>query len=97
MFRQQHEIARRTNSTRTDVFIEVPAQETESAGFVDLVIKASMKIPLKENDALESKTPAQEKPGYPFLVNIDGQAVLWTVDGQKESMPLYDSERQYEP
>lgn len=38
----------------------------------------------------ESITSAQNKSGYPFLVNIDGQAVLWTEDGKKETTPLYD-------
>lgn len=84
------EIARMTNSTRTDVFIEVPAEGKAPTGLVDLVIKASIKTSLEEYDALESKMPAQKKPGYPFLVNIDGQAALWTGDGQKETIPLYD-------
>lgn len=84
------EIARMTNSTRTDVFVEVSTGGNAPTGFVDLVIRASLKTHLDEYDALESKTPAQKKPGYPFLVNIDGQAVLWTGDDQKETIPLYD-------
>jgi hypothetical protein len=84
------EIARRTKSTRSDVFVEVQSQSLTPQEFVDLVIKASIKIPLDRYYALGSKTPAQEEPGYPFLVNIDGQAVLWMVDGQKESVPLYE-------
>jgi hypothetical protein len=83
------EIARMTTSTRTDVFVEV-TEGNAPPGFVDLVIKTSIKISLEEHDALESKTPAQKKPGYLFLLNIDGQAVLWIADGQKETIPLYD-------
>jgi hypothetical protein len=84
------EIARMTNSTRTDVFVEVPAEGNAPAGFVDLVIKASIKTPLEGYYILEPKESMRGKPGYPFLVNIDGQAALWTGDGQKKSIPLYD-------
>jgi hypothetical protein len=84
------EIARRTKSTRSDVFVEVPAQSSIPPEFIDLMIKASIKIPLDRYYALGSTKPVQEKPGYPFLVNIDGQAVLWREEGQKESVPLYD-------
>jgi hypothetical protein len=84
------EIVRRTKSTRSDVFVEVPAKSSIPPEFVDLIIKASIKIPLDRHYALGSTRPVQEKPGYPFLVNIDGQAVLWRVGGQKESVSLYD-------
>lgn len=86
------EMARMTNSTRTDVFIEVPAEGTAPAGFADLVIKASIKTPVEGYYIFESKTSAYGKLGYNFLVNIDGQAVLWKVDGQKETTPLYDEQ-----
>ena len=78
-----------SNSTRIDVFAEVPGDGNVPAGFVVLVIKASIKIPLEE-DCLDSKTPAQGRSDYPFLVNIDGQAVLWMAEGQKETIPLYE-------
>jgi len=86
----KRDIATMTNSTRTDVFIEVPAEETAPTGFVDLVIKASIKTPLEGYYILESKESMHGKPVYPFLLNIDGQAVLWKVDGQKDTVPLYD-------
>jgi hypothetical protein len=84
------EIARMSRSERTDVFTEVPAEGAAPAGFVDLVIKASIKTPLEGYYALEPKGSAHGKAGYPFLLNIDGQAVLWKVGGQKEAVPLYD-------
>jgi hypothetical protein len=83
------EIARMATSTRTDVFVEV-TEGNAPAGFVDLVIKASIKTPLAGYYAFQSKRSARGKPGCPFLLNIDGQAVLWKVDGQKETIPLYD-------
>ncbi len=52
------EIARRTRSTRTDVFVEVPAEGNTPTGFVDLVIKASLKTPLVGDYALESRKAA---------------------------------------
>lgn len=84
------EIARKSQSERTDVFTEVTAEGAAPAGFVDLVIKASIKTPPEGYYVLEPKGSARGKPGYPFLLNIDGQAVLWKVDGQKETIPLYD-------
>ena len=83
-------IERMGQSVRTDVFTEITADSAAPAGFVDLVIKGSLKAPLEGYDAPESKAPVHEKSGYPFLVNIDGQAVVWKVDGQKEILPLYD-------
>ncbi len=84
------ELTKMSRSERTDVFTEVSAEGTASSGFVDLVIKASIKTHLEGYYTLESKKSVHGKPGYPFLVNIDGQAGLWTVDGQKELIPLYD-------
>ncbi len=84
------EIAKMSRSERTDVFAEVPGEGPAPAGFVDFIIKASIKTPLEGYYAFSSKEAAHRKPGYPFLVNIDGQAVPWKVDGQKETVPLYD-------
>jgi hypothetical protein len=84
------EIMRMSRSERTDVFTEVSAEGAAPAGLVDLVIKASIKTPLEGYYALESKGSVHGKPSYPFLVNIDDQAVLWKVGGVKETIPLYD-------
>lgn len=77
------EIAMMSQSAGTDVFTEAPAEGTVPTGFGDLIIKASIKTPL------ESKEPMYGKPGYPFLLNIDGQAVLWMVEGRKHVLPKY--------
>jgi hypothetical protein len=86
----EKEITRMSQSERTDVFTEVQAESAAPAGFVGLLIKASIKTHLKGYYAFESKLSVHGKPGYPFLVNIDGQAVLWKVDGQKDTIPRYD-------
>jgi hypothetical protein len=83
------EIARMSQSARTDVFAEVPAEETVLAGFGNLVMRASLKTPLAGYYCLESKRSAQGKAIYSFLINIDGQAVLWQVEGQKHLLPEY--------
>lgn len=83
------EIARMSQSERTDVFIENPAGGTVPAGFVDMVIKASMKTPLEGYYMLESKESAHGKPDYTFLLNIDEQAVLWQVEGRKHELPEF--------
>jgi hypothetical protein len=31
------------------------------------------------------------KPGYPFIVTIDGQSIVWREDGQIEKTPEYDA------
>jgi hypothetical protein len=78
-----NEIARWSSGARTGVFVETPAGGTPPAGFVDLVVSAAIKIP---------SSSSQEIQEYPVLLNIDGQAVRWSVNGQRESLPLYDKD-----
>lgn len=73
------ELTHMSQSVKTDVFTEVNTAEAPTSGFADMVIKTSIKTP-----------PRSNKP-YSFLFNIDGQAVVWNVDGQRETVPLYDA------
>lgn len=84
------EIIQKSKSERTDVFSEVKEDEIIPKGFADLVIKASIKTHLESYYILESKESLHGKPGYPFVINIDGQAAVWKVDGQREVTPAYD-------
>jgi hypothetical protein len=34
---------------------------------------------------------------YPFLVKVDGQAILWKAQGQKENTPFYDKKGNRDP
>ncbi len=77
------EIARRSKSTRTDVFSEAPWEGPAPAGFVDLVVKATVKIPPQPG------ATAEQTSSLPFLVNIDGQAVQWAAAGHQENTPRY--------
>ena len=83
------EIARMSQSASTDIFAEVPADGTVLAGFGNLIIRASLKTPLAGYYSFESKGSAHGKAAYPFLINIDGQAVLWQVEGRKHLLPKY--------
>jgi len=83
------EIRAKSLSERSDVFHEVE-EGTAPKGFVDVVIKASIKTHLEGYYSLESKESIHGKPGYPFVLNIDGQSATWKVNGQKDSQPKYD-------
>jgi len=84
------EIRAKSLSERTDVFREVKEEGAPPNGFVDVVIKASIKTHLEGYYALESKESLHGKAGYPFVLNIDGQAVTWRVDGHEDIKPKYD-------
>jgi len=86
------EIRVKTQTERTDVFTEIKNAGTPARGFVLLIIKATIKTHPEGYYVLEMKDSLHGKPGYPFLINIDGQAEIRKIDGQKESLPLYDKE-----
>lgn len=84
------EIQMRSQSEKTDVFTEVKDGGIIPKGFAELIIKANIKTHIEGYYVLESKESVHGKQKYPFLVNIDGQAALWKVDGIKDSRPAYD-------
>jgi hypothetical protein len=79
----------KSQSEKADVFQERPGGESIPAGYADLVIKASIKTHREGYYAGESKDSAHGKEAYPFLINIDGQAVLWKINGEKHQLPKY--------
>ena len=83
------EIRAKSLSERSDVFHEVKEEGAPPNGFVDVVIKASIKTHLEGYYLLEPDT-RHGKPEYPFVLNIDGQAVTWEVAGQVEDSTKYD-------
>ncbi|MEE9914027.1 MAG: hypothetical protein K4571_20130 [Deltaproteobacteria bacterium] len=85
-------IRQNAQSQRTDVFTEIKNDAGPERGFASLTIKATIKTHLEGYYVLESKESVHGKPGYPFMINIDGQAATWKVDGQKESLPRYDKD-----
>jgi hypothetical protein len=82
------QITAESQSMRTDVFTEIKDEQPPAEGSVDLTIKASIKTPPEGYYLLESRSHVKE--GYPFLFNIDGQAVAWKVEGKSEITPRWD-------
>lgn len=81
--------ALKSHSERTDIFKEVAGSEGIPAGYADVIIRANIKTHLEGYYIGESKKSAHGKSDYPFLVNIDGQAALWKVKGEKHQLPKY--------
>jgi hypothetical protein len=91
------EIKTKAHGEKVDVFREVKEWEVVPQGFADLMIKASIKTHLEGHYLLELKKTFHGKPGYPFLINLGGQATTWKVDGQQEVMPDYDKKGRRNP
>jgi hypothetical protein len=83
------QISRMSQSEKIDVFKEGIIEGPAPSGFANVVIKASIKTPLEGYYPLESKKSAHGKPDFTFLVNIDGQAILWKAAGRKHELPNY--------
>ncbi len=83
-------IEQKSQNARTDVFKEIKNDDAPIKGFVTLAIKATIKTPLEGYYLSKSKNSMDGKSGYPFVMNIDGQAAAWKINGQKEILPLYD-------
>jgi len=91
------EIQAKSFGERTDIFYEVREEGVPHKGFVDVVIKASIKTHHEGYYVLESKKSLHGKAGYPFVLNIDGQAVTWKVDGHEDIKPKYDGKEKAVP
>ncbi|MEW6117671.1 MAG: hypothetical protein AB1553_12380 [Nitrospirota bacterium] len=83
----EKDIAAKSKGSRTDVFSEVKGESAPPKGFVNLLVRTSIKSYPEGHFAFESTPP---KDGYAFVLNVDGQGALWKVDGQKEATPAYD-------
>ena len=79
----------RSQGARADVFEEVGEKDTVRRGYALLEIRASIKTHTEGFYLLESRDSLHGKKGYPFVLNIDGQAVVWKVDGREETIPIH--------
>ncbi len=86
------EIKIKSQSERTDIFREVSEEGPAPKGLVDLIIKASVKTHVEGYYFFEPEKTFHGQPDYPFLVNIDGQAVIWRAERRKETTPVYDDQ-----
>jgi len=74
----------------TEIFTEVKDQRPSQEGTVDLAIKASIKTP-PEGYYLYGSRATSRKDGFPFELNIDGQEVIWKIEGEEEISSRYDT------
>lgn len=78
-------------SDMSDVFNEMP-DGPPPQGYADIVIKASIKTPLKGYYLLESEKSLRGQTVYPLVFNISGQAVTWEMKGERENTQKYDKD-----
>ena len=91
-------IVAKSQSERADVFQEISGADAIPAGYADLTIRANVKTHVEGYYIGESKESAHGKEVYPFLINIDGQAVLWRAEGKKHELPKYvDGKTSHDP
>lgn len=86
------EIQQKSQSGRTDVFAELKNGGGIPPGFSELTIKGNIKTHIEGYYILESKESLHGKEKYPFLINIDGQAAQWEVNGIKDIKPAYGAD-----
>lgn len=85
-------IHERANSEKTDVFTEVSNGSALSRGSSELIIRANIKTHIDGYYILESSESLHGKQGYPFVFNIDGQGIVWRVDGVRDVKPAYEAD-----
>jgi len=82
-------IAKKSQSERTDVFMETSGTEALPAGYADVTITADIKTHLEKDCSGEPAEAVHGKGTYLFLINIDGQAVLWNAPGERHELPTH--------
>ena len=65
---------------RASIFEEINEKDKQlPEGYSELLIEASIKIPQKQFYLINPRPPRRENSQYPFVLNINGQGVLWQV------------------
>ncbi len=88
----REQIANQSITRIEGVFCEVNTPEAPPPGYADLVIKVSLKTPLRGRTLLEPKIPPHGALFYTFVINIDGQAKTYEVKGREERDPPVDDQ-----
>ena len=91
------EIITKSQSTRSDIFVEIKNDEAIPTGYSDVIIKVSVKTPPPGFYLCESNDSLSVKPELPFIFNIDEQAVIWKINGQLEITSIYNKKRRRIP
>ncbi len=79
----------KSQTARNDIFSEVDKKGAIPNGYTDVEVSASIKTHTEGYYPIESKDSLHGKKGYPFVLNIDDQAVVWKVDGREETIPIH--------
>jgi hypothetical protein len=75
---------------QASIFEEINEKDSQvPEGYSQLLIKASMKIPQKEFYLINPKPPRHENSQYPFVININGQGAMWTVNCTLDEQRMY--------
>ena len=73
--------------TKSGIFQEISDDTPVPAGYADIELSLSIKTHALGHYRLESGSSLHGKPGYPFILNIDGQAIIWKIDGTETTDP----------
>jgi hypothetical protein len=77
-------------SEKASSFKEIDEKDSQlPKGYSELVIKASIKIPKREPYLIKKRPPRDENSQYPFVLNINGQGVLWMVNCTLDKQKTY--------
>lgn len=80
----------RRASEKALCFEEIDEKESPiPEGYCELLIEAWIKIPKTETYVIKTRPPGYENLQYPFVFNIKGQGVLWSVNR------TFDEQRTY--
>jgi hypothetical protein len=75
---------------KTSSFEEINEKDSQlPEGYSELVIKVSIKIPPKEVYLIKTRPPRDENSQYLFVLNINGQGVLWMVNCTLDKQKTY--------
>ena len=77
-------------SEEASSFEEINEKDSQlPEGHSELLVKAWIKIPKKETYLINKKPPRKENSEYPFVLNINGQGVLWAVNCTFDEQGMY--------
>ncbi|HEY3275049.1 MAG TPA: hypothetical protein VGJ94_00385 [Syntrophorhabdaceae bacterium] len=78
-----------TASMEAQVFSEVTDASVPSEGMACLTLRSSVKIPTPEHYVLHRIEKPSLEGGFPFELEVDGQEILWKVEGAPGVDPVY--------
>jgi hypothetical protein len=75
---------------RASIFEEINEKDGQiPEGYSELLIDASIKIPQKQFYLINPRPPRHDNSQYPFVLNINGQGMLWQVNCTLDEQRMY--------